>query len=346
MILRLALVVLLVSTSFVSARAQVVSGMNETANLRLGGNNFIAGTVFFPNDRPVNRRMGIRLTTSGLGDYVGVTDTYGQFVFAGLPAGTYFIYVDREEEFEPAFQTIEIDRDREAIKQSYNVSIRLKDKANAKKKAVVVDSVAAAAPKRSIELYLKALELSKNGDHSGAIEHLKLAVAEYPEFINAYNEMGVQYMRLGQLDLADETLQKALKLKPDSFEPLLNRGIVMLRLKRYADSEALLRSALTANGSSAIAYYYLGRSLTALERLDEAEATLNKALELGGTAMKEAHRMLADLFIVKRNDQRAIEELEKYLSLSPEAPDADKLRKVISQLKAPRRAAPANKPEK
>ncbi len=328
------------------ARTQVVHGLNEATNLNLGGHNFISGTVFNPTGHPVNRRMGIRLVTEGKGEFVGTTDSYGQFIFGGLPAGSYLIYVDREDEFETVVQTVVITHNVEAfegnlIKPTYNVALRLKDKINSRPKPAVVDSVSASAPKRSTEFYLKALELSKKGDHAGAIEQLELAVVEFPGFINAHNEMGVQYMKLNDLEKADEALLAALKIKPDSFEPLLNRGIVLLRQKRYAESEASLKSALTANASSAVAEYYLGRTLTALERFDEAERALLQSVTLSGDAMHEAHRMLANLYIARGNDARAIEELEKYLTLVPAASDAENLRKIIVQLKTPR---PIGKP--
>lgn len=316
--------------------------MNETTNLHLGGNNYISGTIFSPSGQPINRRIRIRLATEIRGEFVGTTDVYGQFIFAGLPAGSYYIYVDREDEFEPAVQSVNINRDNEGIKQSYNVSIRLKDKVDRKPKPAVLDSVAATAPKSSTVFYLKSLELSKKGDHAGAIEQLKLAVTEFPEFINAYNEMGVQYMKLNDLEKADDALSRALKINPASFEPLLNRGIVMLRQKRYAESEASLRLALDANASSAVAQYYLGRTLTALERFDDAEQALKQSILLSGDTLHEAHRMLANLYIASGNDARAIEELEKYLTLVPAASDAENLRKVVVQLKTPRPVAKPN----
>lgn len=324
--------------------AQVVHGMNEATNLRLGGDNYIAGTVFWPSGSPVNRRMGIRLSTPTRGEYIGTTDTFGQFIFGGLPAGMYSVFIDREDEFEPVNQVVEIVRDRETIKQSYNVSIRLKEKSASGKKAqkpAVVNAENAGVPKRALDFYEKAVELSKTGDQRGAIEQLTLAIAEHPPFMNAFNEMGVQYMRLNELEKADAALLAALKIKPDAFEPLVNRGITLFRLNRQADAEQILRSALKLK-ASAVAHYYLGRSLTRLGRNDEAEKELKLAVELGGGEFKEAHRLLAVIYLDRGDRPRVVEELETYLRLVPGAPDADELRQVIQQNKAA--AAPTSKP--
>jgi len=47
----------------------------------------------------------------------------------------------------------------------------------------------------------------------------------------------------------------------------------------------------------------------------------------------EAHRYLAAVYIETRESLRAASELEKYLSLSPQAKDAEKIRDIIKQLR-------------
>lgn len=324
--------------------AQIPASMSETYNAQLGGNNFITGTVFWPSGQPVDRRLGLRLRTPHNGDIMISTDTRGQFIVGGLPEGYYYVTIDREDEFEAISAMVEIIRSRDSRNTTYSVTLRLREKLKLQPKPSVVDASLAGAPKRAAQLYNRSVELSAKGDHTGAIEQLKLAILESPEFLSAHNELGVQYMRTNQLELADEALQKAIKLKPDAFEPLLNRAIVLIRLKRYAESEVSVRLAITSNPASPVAHYYLGRALTALDKLADAETELKLAIELGGASIKEAHRMLADLYIVKGNDKKAIEELEKYLSIAPDAPDADKLKKVIAQLKAARPMPPSDKP--
>jgi len=230
---------------------------------------------------------------------------------------------------------VEIIRSIDVPNTTHSVTTRLRDRINLQAKPTVLDSVAASAPERSTEFYLKSLELSKKGDHAGAIEQLKLAVAEFPGFVNAYNQMGVRYMRLNELEKADQALSDAPKLKPDSFEPPLNRGIALLRQKRYADSEAALRSELNGNASSAVAQYYLGRILTALERYEEAERALIQSVTLSGDTLSEAHRLLAIIYLDRGERGRVVEHLEAYLKGVPSAPDANELRMVIEQNRRP-----------
>ncbi len=323
-----------VAAAVVGGLSQIAGGMSETTTTRLGGNNFVAGTVFWPSGTPVNRRLRVKLVSPAAGEVVTSTDERGQFIFSGLGSGSYSIVIDREQDFEPASQSVEINESRSRIPQTYTISIRLVERSSPTAKPTVISPEELKIPRTASDSYRKAVELSNAGDHKAAIEKLKLAIAEFPGYADAYNELGVQYMRLNELDLADAALVEAVKIKPDAFEPTLNRGITLFRLKRYSEAETVLRSAVKIKPSSAVPHYYLGRALTILERFDEAESELNAALSAGEGQMNEAHRMLANLYLAKGDDRRAAESLEAYLKLVPEAPDAEKLRGVIRTLRA------------
>ncbi|MGH9819016.1 MAG: hypothetical protein ACRD43_02505, partial [Pyrinomonadaceae bacterium] len=50
-------------------------------------------------------------------------------------------------------------------------------------------------------------------------------------------------------------------------------------------------------------------------------------------SMALAHRYLGGIYMQKKQNAAAAAELEKYLKLVPKAPDADKLRSTIADLK-------------
>jgi tetratricopeptide (TPR) repeat protein len=116
----------------------------------------------------------------------------------------------------------------------------------------------------------------------------------------------------------------------------------LFRMKKFEDAEPVLRSAIKVNGKSPVVHYYLGRLLTSLDRFDEAEKELKNALSLSNDQMPEVHRMLANLYLTKGDNKRARETLETYLELVPNAPDAELLRKLITQLRNSK--TPANSP--
>lgn len=330
---KLALIPLVLAFNIL-ASGQIPFSGTPGENSRLGGLNVIAGTVHWPDGSRADRRISLKVRPQSGGDIMLTTDESGQFILINLTAGFYNVVIDREEGFEPVNYPVEIVSDGDRLKPVYTVSIRLVEKKKTTPKPAVIKAETAGISDRAKGFYAKAIELAKGGDHISAVEQLKLAVGEYPKFIEAYNEMGVQYQKLNDLKNAEMSLQSALAIKPDAFEPMLNRGIVLFRMNRSAEAETQLRDVIKLDPRSALGHFYLGRTLSKTKAYPEAESELKTAIELGGTDMKEAHRMLAMIYIETDDRVRAAASLETYLSLNPTAPDAAQLREALAQLKA------------
>lgn len=310
--------------------AQITGGLNETTKTGLGGNNYIVGTVFTPQGSPINTRMRIRLASQTAGEYITNTDDRGQFIFSGLAAGTYTVSIEGERDYQSVSQQIEVIQTRGA--QTYSASIRLVESTKSNPKPGVVDSANLAIPKKALSYYKKSISLSKDGKSNEAIEQLKLAIKEYADFTMAYNEIGVQYLILNELEKAEEALKTAVKIAPQAFEPAINYGIVLFRLKKYSESETVLDNVLKLK-DSAVGFYYLGRTQSALEKYEESEKALLSAIKTGNGEMKEAHRMLANVYINTGDKEKAIEQLTIYLKLVPNPPDVQRLKEVLERLK-------------
>jgi tetratricopeptide (TPR) repeat protein len=318
-----------------SVFAQISTISDSESQTSLGGINSIIGTVFAPSGRPLESRVRIRLSTMTRGDRVFNTNENGNFAFRGLPTGSYTITIEKEAEFKPYSQTVDIRQFRGAPAQVYTLNIRLEFKDRAAVKPGVVNAEFANVPKKALAHYNGAIEQSKKSDYLGAIEQLKLAIAEYPSFTQAFNELGVQYLKLNRLQDADEAFQSALKIDADSFPALINRGIVNVMMKRYGEAVPILRKALKNHDQSAVGHYFLGQALANLGLFDEAEKELLASLELGKEEMKEAHRILAIIYTSRGAKKQAANELETYLKLAADTPDAEKLREMIRRLKEP-----------
>lgn len=315
--------------------AQIAGGMTETTNTRHGGNNYIVGTVYAPDGYPIKIRMRIKLSCPTQGDILATTDDRGQFVFSGVSSGVYTVVIDTEKEYQPVSHQVEIVRERNVVPDTYSVSIRLREADNPKSttKPSVVNAANAGVPKKALDFYDKASELARNKDYPGAIKELKFAVAEYPHYVSALSLIGMLHMRLNELDKADEAFKAALKIDPEAYEPLLNRSITLFRLSKFKDAEALLRKTLKVKPESASAYYYLGRTLNKLGKNDEAEKAFLTCTEKSPGEFKEAHRLLAAIYLDRGKPERVVEQLEMYLKLVPTASDAENLRMVIEQNK-------------
>jgi len=332
---RMSLLAITFGFSAALVTAQIAGGINETTNTRHGGNNYIVGTVYAPDGFPISTRMRIKLNSPTWGDIIVTTDERGQFVFSGVSSGTYTVIIDSEKEYEPVNQQVEIVRERNIVPETYTVTIRLRevDASKATTKPSVVNAANAGVPKKALECYDKASKLARDHDYLGAIKELELAVAEYPSYVGALTLIGMLHMRLNELDKADEAFKAALKIDPEAYEPLLNRSITLFKLSKFKDAEALLRKTLKVKPESAAAYYYLGRTLNKLAKNDEAEKAFLTCTEKSPGEFKEAHRLLAAIYLDRGKPERVVEQLEIYLKLVPTAPDAENLRMVIEQNK-------------
>jgi len=312
----------------VRVTAQNIPQGTESTDTGLGGVNTISGALVSPAGQRIQRRLAIRLRTTSRGDRISATDEKGNFAFRSVPPGDYVVMLVQDPEFEPFSQDVSIVQTYGAPPRIFYVNVRLTLKA-------VLNPAFVNVPKPALVHYDKAVEQARKGDHTKAIEELKLAIKEYPSFMLAFNELGVQYLNLNQLENADEAFQSALKINPDAVVALINRGIANFMMKRYGEAAPILRKALAKDDQSAVGHYFLGQALANLGRFEEAEKELLASLELGKERMKEAHRLLAIIYTSRGAKTQAVAQLEAYLKLAPDTPDAEQLRATIRKLKEP-----------
>jgi Flp pilus assembly protein TadD len=318
------------------ARAQVGGIDSDPGDPGTGGKNVIQGTIFFDNGRRLDRRAKVRLR--GLNnDSFTMSDDSGSFSFRRLVGGNYTMTIDAGSEFETAVESVDIIepmRRRGDPGGVYSVQITLQAKKAASGQPVgTVDASTGGVPEPARKLYKDALDSIQSGNHKKAIEQLNEALKLYPTFVPALNELGLQYMRQKEYDKAEASLRKALQLMPDAFTPQLNFGILMLQKKDFVTAATTLQRAVQKDGSSAAAHFHLGKAFVNLAAYNKAEKELLQAINIGGEYTVEAHRYLGAVYIETRNNARAVEQLEQYLSLAPKAKDADKIREIVSQLR-------------
>lgn len=316
------------------------SGRDSTGT---GGNHIISGKIFFPSGRRAEGSIQIKLQSFQSGEISTIADASGSFSFTQLAPGNYTVVVNAGDNFEVARESVTIDSDLNMSRSGvtlnsgtrrYTVMITLQPKRNQVNQVTgVISAALAEVPEAARNLYEQALEFSKAGNSQRAIDSLKSAVSLYPNFPLALNELGVQYLKTGAARKAVDPLRTAVRLSPDAFAPKLNLGISLLETQEYADAEMQLRDALKIS-SVPTAHMYLGLTLAHLSKNSEAETEFKAAIETGGTQLPIAHYYLGGLYWQMRAYRQAADELENYLRLAPNAPDAERVRGTIKQLRA------------
>ena len=323
--------------SMTAVRAQTGTDI-QPDTMERGGRGAIQGSVHYPGGRRLDYRAKVTLRGVNLPERFAFTNDSGAFAFAGLRGGSYTVTVEAGKDYEAASETVDLfdnggGRGGGSPAQTLNVRIELR----AKQSAPQVVGTVAVISEEALALYKQAVTAAAGGDRKRAIELLGRAVTLCPSFWTAWNEMGVQHLRLGETAKALTALLAAGKIEPQAFEPRLNTGIALLQMKDYARAVVMLQSAIEKKSDSAAAHLHMGHALLGLNRLAEAERQLNEAIRLGGDSVGggEAHRWLAGVYIEQRHESRAADELEKYLTIAPATRDAARLRDLVRQLRNP-----------
>jgi lipoprotein NlpI len=324
----LALTVCLVMLCSLSARAQAVGSSRTIPGGE--GSRTIQGRIHFPSGQSKGSSR-VKVTLQGVSassTQSTLTDEDGAFRFDHVLPGSYSIVVDAGKDYEIAHEPVSIDRETGVGGMISNMEIMLKTKIDAANPAF------ANVPKAALDLYQKGAAAAQKGNSKSAVEFFSQAVSAYPNFPAALSELGLQYLKLVQMDKAGETFEALVKLKPDDPAAQLNLGIALFSQNKLDQAETHLREAIKLNNTGSAAHYYLGVTLIKTKRYDDAQKELEAAITNGGDSIAQAHKFLGGLYMSARKNKQAADELEKYLQLDPKAPNAEQIRGTIKDLRS------------
>ena len=144
---------------------------------------------------------------------------------------------------------------------------------------------------------------------------------EYPDYPGAsvaYNNIGMIYRRLNQLDLAHQNVQKALALDPQYGLAYKNLGGLYGKTGDLKNAEKYLLLAARYSPKDEGIFNNLGIVYAMTGKKEQALAEFNKALTLNPLDA-EAHSNIGSLHLEQGRLQEAIPWLEKSLELNNEA---------------------------
>lgn len=310
--------VLLLSLLAVPTFGQAVgAGRGDTAGS--GGSRSIQGRVYFP-DRGEGKTVRITLVSPDIGTRTAITDPDGNFIFNSLRSNTYQVTVEGGADYEPYHESVVVEG---ALVTKLVVHLQYKKGTGP----------LAGIPEPALKAYQKGVDASLKNDNAAAAEQLQQALTIHPNFGLAQNELGMVYLKQGDFEKAISNFVAAEKNLPASATPFLNHGIALVEQKKFSDAKKPLQEALKRNAKLGSAQMYLGIAAIGLKELPEAEAAFLKAVKIGGDSVARAHYYLGGIYWNRKENKKAVEELETYLKMRPNAPDAERLKKTIDDLR-------------
>jgi len=295
------------------------------------GRYAIQGRVYLQDGSPAqNVKVEIENPDSPGRSYF--TNLDGIFQTGSVRAGNYTISV-KVDGMPAEREMLTIDRDTPAGR-TFTVSLFLRAEGQKKGDFYSANPLFKDVPKPALDAFKKAIAKMEKSDAKGAVVLFDEAIAAYPNFAAAYHQKGSAYLKENDLDKALEAFVKAVSIKPEYVEAKYSVGYTQYLKKNYEIAAAVFDDVLKQRAEMAEANMYLGISLYNLKNIEAAEAGLKKAVSLkGGEKLALAHLYLGQIYAQKKKNTEAIVELEKYLEMLPKAPNAERIKTAIADLK-------------
>lgn len=301
------------------------------AQLRTGN---LKVRITFTDSRPCTLKVMVHLMLSAGNTSVGenYTNEQGLTDFNDIEVGNYHLVVSGEGIETTDSGLFEVDSGHGT--QFQTVMVRRTDEAGAKNgpgSMVAVQDMN--IPKAARKQFNKATDLIANQEWKKALERLKQALALYPNYVQAYNNLGVVYGRMGDRDAERTALQRAVSLN-DHFAPAwLNLGRMAIVDRDFRSAEGFLDKASALTPADSQTLLILANVQLLNLRYDDAIATCHKVHRLGEDSHSLVHFIAARALEHESRLPDAEEQLHTFLQEEPTGVRADAARKELATLK-------------
>jgi len=270
-------------------------------------------------------------------------DSSGQFTIRGLGQGRFTFRVETTgTPYEEQTQQIELQALRvRGGNETFPLDIVLKFKKGKEPGAGNVSVFAQEVPSPARKEYESGVKSLKNQKTGQAIAFLKKAIQIFPDYYDALELLGTEYIKAAQYEAGLPLLTHALEVNKRSFKCTYGLGVAHLKLNRLPQAIEHLEKAAEMEPNSANTQMMLGLAYGTGGAFDKSEAAFRKALQIGGDAAAEAHFYLAGLFNKQNRYSDARQELEQFLKEGKNIKDPAQIKSMIEKLKEKEKSPPA-----
>ena len=137
-------------------------------------------------------------------------------------------------------------------------------------KIITTDVYAPTKSEKAKDYYQKGTDAVDAKDFKKAIAYLKSAIAADPEFIDAYDNLGIAFRQVNELDSAERYYLISRKKYPKGIISCTNLAIVEEKRKNYDKAISYYKEVVVIDAKNPEAYYGLMRQYIMLQKFAEA----------------------------------------------------------------------------
>jgi tetratricopeptide (TPR) repeat protein len=304
-------------------------------------NNSISGLVFDASGRRPVDNVYVELMNEVHSTLKRVrTDASGRFNFDRLSSGNFKVKVlttgtnFAEQTQDVSIVSVPRSGGYSADKVYLEIYLQLdKRKINVGSSGTAGVLFAQDVPEQARKLYKKGIDRLEKDEELG-LEDIKKSIEIFPSYYDALDRLGIEYVKRKNYQDAVPFLIKAIDINPRSFSSYYALGRAGLGLNQVKEALDAFRAATTINPQSFDANLWYGVSLRLNGDYGQAEKILLQAKLLSKKSpVAELHWQLALLYNRLGRNKEAADELEEYLKIKPDSPDAPKIKELISKLR-------------
>lgn len=166
-----------------------------------------------------------------------------------------------------------------------------------------------------------------------ALERLQKATQIYSKYAEAFNEIGLVYRNMSQNEEARKAFEQAIAADPAWTGAYLNLASLQLASNQAQELLETSSKVLRLNPSLGPAHFFQSVANFSLGRFEEAEKSALEADRTDHGQVPQIHLVLARIYLNKGAREEAAKQLKAFLRESPNAPNADKIKAELEQLK-------------
>lgn len=293
--------------------------------------------VTWPNDHPADRGLDVSLVATGGGTFQqAFTDDMGSAAFHGVTPGIYRVRVSGVNVETKEVGQFEVSGLEPSQYEYVHVTPK-DDNTNANTNGGGGGMVSAAdlnIPDKAKKEFDKGLEaMKKPGEEKQALEHFEKATVIYPQYSNAYNNIGFLEIKAGEKVQARQAFETAVSLNPKSATGYLNLARMSLEDKDFPDADKDIGKALTAEPNRVDAVALAAQTKLMMGDLDAAYAYAHKVHDMGDHKQYAiVHLICARVLEQRHQPEQAMQEYKTFLSESPNSPSAGQVRDAVARL--------------
>ena len=267
------------------------------------------------------------------------TDGSGHFRFANLRSGTYYVVVEPGSTFyERHTERVEVapfNERRGGGGEVFRVDIILRPRKDNSGKpfssTVVFYQAVPDAAKKEFNHGTRSLGKSEFDD---GITSLKRAIEIFPDYYDALELLGTEYVKRQMYQPAMPLLSRAVELNKSGWRGFYSLGVAEYNMNQPNEATQSFRRAVELDPEDSNAKMWLGIALSQdVATRAEAIRTLEKLVRQAKDKIPMAYLYLGGLYAKNDQYREAARAFEKLLRAAPQIGEREKIRQLIEEYK-------------